>query len=144
MFAVFWGTMFPIISEAVRGVKISVAAPFFSQVNLPLGLGLLFLSGVCPLIAWWKASGRNLHRNFLYPLTLAFVITTVLYTLGVRHVVALISFAICLFVFGTIVLEFSRGTRARRVAVLFGRRLARSYVGIGGAMGGTLSISGSC
>jgi len=114
MFAVLWGTMFPIISEAVRGVKISVAAPFFNQVNIPLGLGLLFLSGICPLIAWRKASTRNLRRNFLYPLSLSFVITATLYTLGVRHVVALISFAICLFVFGTIILEFYRGTRARR------------------------------
>ena len=116
MFAVLWGTLFPIISEAVRGVKISVAAPFFNQVNIPLGLGLLFLSGVCPLIAWRKASARNLRRNFLYPLTLSLIITAVLYTLGIRHVVALISFAICLFVFGTIVLEFYRGTRARRAA----------------------------
>jgi cytochrome c-type biogenesis protein CcmF len=98
----------------VRGVKISVAAPFFNQVNIPLGLGLLFLSGVCPLIAWRKASVRNLRRNFLYPLTLSFVITAGLYTVGIRHVIALISFAICLFVFGTIVLEFYRGTRARR------------------------------
>ena len=114
MFAVLWGTMFPILSEAVKGVKISVAAPFFNQVNIPLGLGLLFLSGVCPLIAWRKASVRNLRRNFLYPFTLSFVITAALYTLGIRHVVALISFAICLFVFGTIVLEFYRGTRARR------------------------------
>ena len=114
MFAVLWGTMFPIISEAVRGVKISVAAPFFNRVNMPLGLGLLFLSGICPLIAWRKASARNLRRNFLYPLSLSFVITATLYTLGIRHVVALISFAICLFVFGTIILEFYRGTRARR------------------------------
>ena len=114
MFAVLWGTMFPIISEAVRGVKISVAAPFFNQVNIPLGLGLLLLSGICPLIAWRKASVRNLRRNFLYPLSLSFVITATLYTLGIRHVVALISFAICLFVFGTIILEFYRGTRARR------------------------------
>jgi len=88
MFAVLWGTMFPIISEAVRGVKISVAAPFFNQVNIPLGLGLLFLSGICPLIAWRKASTRNLRRNFLYPLSLSFVITATLYTLGIRHVVA--------------------------------------------------------
>lgn len=114
MFAVLWGTMFPIISEAVRGVKISVAAPFFNQVNVPLGLGLLFLSGVCPLIAWRKASTRNLRRNFLYPLTWSFVVTAFLYSVGVRHVVALISFAICLFVVGTIVLEFYRGVRARR------------------------------
>ncbi len=82
MFSVLWGTMFPIISEAVRGVKISVAAPFFNQVNIPLGLGLLFLAGVCPLIAWRKASVRNLRRNFLYPLSLSLVITATLYTTG--------------------------------------------------------------
>lgn len=114
MFAVLWGTMFPIISEAVRGVKISVAAPFFNQVNVPLGLALLFLSGVCPLIAWRKASARNFRRNFLAPLTLSFCATAGLYVLGVRHIVALLSLSICLFVFGTILLEFYRGTRARK------------------------------
>ena len=114
MFAVLWGTLFPIISEAIKGVKISVAAPFFNQVNVPLGLGLLLLSGICPLIAWRKASMRNLRRNFLYPLTWSCVSTAWLYAMGIRHVVALISLAVCLFVFGTIVLEFYRGTRARK------------------------------
>ncbi len=114
MFAVLWGTMFPILSEAIRGVKISVAAPFFNQVNVPLGLALLFLAGVCPLIAWRKASTRNLRRNFLYPLIWSFVVTAVLYASGVRHVVALISLSICGFVLGTIVFEFYRGTRARQ------------------------------
>ncbi|WP_089719516.1 heme lyase CcmF/NrfE family subunit [Candidatus Entotheonella palauensis] len=114
MFAVLWGTMFPVLSEAIRGVKISVAAPFFNQVNVPLGLALLFLAGVCPLIAWRKASVRNLTRNFSYPLIWSFVVTAVLYASGVRHVVALISLSICGFVLGTIVFEFYRGTRARQ------------------------------
>jgi cytochrome c-type biogenesis protein CcmF len=114
MFAVLWGTMFPVLSEAIRGVKISVAAPFFNQVNVPLGLALLFLAGVCPLIAWRKASTRNLSRNFSYPLLWSFVVTAVLYASGVRHVVALISLSICGFVLGTIVFEFYRGTRARQ------------------------------
>jgi len=117
MFAVLWGTMFPVLSEAVRGVKISVAAPFFNQVNVPLGLALLLLSGICPLIAWRKASSRNLRRNFLYPLTWSFVVTALLYGAGIRHVVALISFSVCGFVVGTIVLEFYRGTRARKASL---------------------------
>ena len=117
MFSILWGTMFPVISEAVRGVKISVAAPFFNQVNVPLGLALLFLAGVCPLIAWRKASLRNLRRNFLYPLSLSFIVTAVLYTVGIRHVVALISLSICLFVLGTVMLEFYRGTRARQASM---------------------------
>ena len=111
MFVVLWGTLFPILSEAVRGVKISVAAPFFNQINVPLGLALLFLSGVCPLIAWRKASPHNLRRHFLYPLTLAFLATAVLYTVGMRQIMALIALAIYLFASGTIVLEFYRGTR---------------------------------
>ena len=116
MFSVLWGTMFPVISEAVQGVKISVAAPFFNQVNVPLGLALLLLAGICPLIAWRKASMRNLRRNFLYPMTLSLVATAGLYLGGVRHIVALISLSVCIFVAGTIVLEFYRGTRARRAS----------------------------
>jgi cytochrome c-type biogenesis protein CcmF len=114
MFAVLWGTMFPVLSEAIRGVKISVAAPFFNQVNVPLGLGLLFLAGVCPLIAWRKASVRNLTRNFSYPLIWSLIVTAALYASGVRHVIALISLSICGFVLGTIVFEFYRGARARQ------------------------------
>jgi cytochrome c-type biogenesis protein CcmF len=116
MFVVLWGTLFPVLSEAVRGVKISVAAPFFNQINVPLGLALLFLSGICPLMAWRKASARNLRRHVLVPLTLAFLATAVLYTVGIRHVMALIALAICLFASGTIVLEFSRGTRVHQRA----------------------------
>ncbi len=117
MFSVLWGTMFPILSEAIQGVKISVAAPFFNQVNVPLGLALLLLAGICPLIAWRKASTRNLRRNFLYPFTLSLVATAALYIGGIRHVVALISWSVCLFVVGTIGLEFYRGTRARRASM---------------------------
>jgi cytochrome c-type biogenesis protein CcmF len=67
--------------------------------------------------AWRKASLRNLQRNFLYPLSVSFFATAVLYTLGIRHVVALISLSICLFVSGTVLLEFYRGTRARRTSM---------------------------
>ena len=55
-FSVLWGTLFPILSEAVRGTKITVGPPFFNQVNIPLGLLLLVLTGIGPLIAWRKAS----------------------------------------------------------------------------------------
>src|ERR1700678_2865539 len=61
-FAVFWGTVFPVISEAVRGVKITVGPPFFDKVNGPLALGLIFLMGVGPLIAWRRTSPQTLTR----------------------------------------------------------------------------------
>ena len=69
-FSVLWGTLFPIISEAVRGEKITVGAPFFNTVNIPLGLLLLFLTGVGPLIAWRRASVANLRRQFTTPVAL--------------------------------------------------------------------------
>src|SRR5947207_14126439 len=66
-FAVLWGTMFPLISEAVTGEKISVDAPFFNRINIPIGLGLLLLTGVGPLIAWRRSSVESLRRAFFWP-----------------------------------------------------------------------------
>src|SRR3989475_313131 len=66
-FAVFWGTVFPVLSEWVRGVKITVGPPFFNRVNAPLGVALLFLAGVGPVIAWRRATPRNLWRAFAGP-----------------------------------------------------------------------------
>src|SRR5204863_468454 len=66
-FSVLWGTLFPIISEAVRGNKITVGPPFFNTVNIPLGLLLLLLTGIGPLIAWRRASVANLKGQFIVP-----------------------------------------------------------------------------
>jgi cytochrome c-type biogenesis protein CcmF len=116
-FAVFWGTIFPVISEAVRGVKITVGPPFFNRVNTPLGLMLLFLMGVGPVIAWRRASARNLRRNFLLPMLLGLVSGLGLVAGGVRNFYALLSFSLCTFVMTTIVMEFVRGVRARQAMV---------------------------
>src|SRR5665213_799790 len=62
-FAVLWGTLFPILSEAVTNNKITVGPPFFNKVNIPLGLALLALTGIGPLIAWRRASLENLRRQ---------------------------------------------------------------------------------
>ena len=66
-FSVLWGTLFPILSELVRGRRSRSARPFFNRVNVPLGLLLLALTGVGPLIAWRKASTANLKRQFIGP-----------------------------------------------------------------------------
>ena len=63
-FAVFWGTMFPVISEAVTGEKITVSAPFFNKVNVPIAIFLMFLTGVGPLLAWRKASTEQSETEF--------------------------------------------------------------------------------
>lgn len=112
-FMVLWGTTFPFISEAVTGNKITVGPPFYDQMAVPLGMGLLFLIGFCPLVAWRRASIQNLHKNFLYPLAAAFVAGVLLVVGGVVKAVPLAAFVLCVFVLATIALEFYRGTRAR-------------------------------
>jgi len=113
-FATLWGTIFPIISEAVRGVKITVGPPFFNKVNTPIGLALLGLTGLCPLIAWRKASAENLRRNFFLPFLVAIVGGIVLYVSGIRQLYPFLSFTISLFVITTISLDFYRGGKARK------------------------------
>ncbi|MBI4480667.1 MAG: heme lyase CcmF/NrfE family subunit [Acidobacteria bacterium] len=108
-FAVLWGTLFPVITEAVKGVKISVGAPFFNKVNIPIGLLLLFLTGVGPLFAWRKTSLGSLKKNFLYPGVFALGVGAMLFALGVREFYPQMSFILCVFVGLTVVLEFYRG-----------------------------------
>src|SRR5256712_9947258 len=111
--AVFFDTVFPLLSEAVRGVKVSVGAPFFNSVNIPLFLGLIFLMGVGPLIAWRRASLDNLRRNFVGPIIVGIVGAAVFYLLGVRSALAVLSLTLTVFVAATIGLDFWRATRAR-------------------------------
>jgi len=111
-FAVLWGTLFPVISEAVTGEKISVGKPFFDRVNVPIGLFLIFLTGVGPLIAWRRSSLESLRRAFLWPALGGLVVSVGLFAAGVRHFYALMSFGLCVFVAWTIIAEFLKGSRA--------------------------------
>ena len=112
-FSVLWGTLFPILSEAIRGTKITVGPPFFNQVNIPLGLALLLLTGIGPLIAWRRASISNVQRQFAVPATTGVFVLLILLVAGMRDTGALLTFAIGGFVLGTVVQEFARGARAR-------------------------------
>src|SRR5580765_6917568 len=114
-FAVFWGTMFPVISEAVKGVKITVRPPFFNKVNVPIAIFLMFLTGVGPLLAWRKASTNSLKRNFLLPAVMALAAGVMLYIRGVRHLYAWLALVMSIFVAITIVREFYKGARARAI-----------------------------
>jgi len=111
-FAVLWGTLFPVITEAVMGEKITVGAPFFNKVNIPIGLFLLFLTGVGPLIAWRRSSWESLRKAFTWPTVAGTVVTIALVVAGIRHAYALISFFLCAFVLVTVVMEFFKGAWA--------------------------------
>ncbi len=111
-FAVLWGTLFPIISEAVSGEKISLDASWFNRLMIPIGLFLLFLTGVGPLFAWRRTSVESLRRNFMMPGIASVLLVGALMAAGMRHFYALISFGFCLFVALTILAEFYKGARA--------------------------------
>ena len=137
-FSVLWGTLFPIISEAVRGTKITVGPPFFNSVNIPLGLLLLLLTGIGPLIAWRRASIANLRRQFTIPVASAVLAGVLLFILGIRGVAPLLSYIFCALVLATIIQEFYKGTGARtkmygeRALIAFPRLIARNRRRYGG------------
>src|SRR4051812_6437370 len=137
-FSVLWGTLFPILSELVKGTKITVGPPFFNRVNIPIGLLLLALTGVGPLIAWRKASAANLRRQFTAPVAAGLVTLTGLLASGMRDFYAIMALALAGFVAGTIVQEFWRGVRARRrmhgesVPLAFTRLIGRNRRRYGG------------
>ena len=112
-FAVFWGTIFPLVAEGVTGQKISVGPPFFEKVNFPIGLALLTLAGVGPVIAWRRATKRNLQKNFQIPIGVGLLVALTLWVMGARHGLALVTWSICAFVVTVIATEFWKGTRAR-------------------------------
>jgi cytochrome c-type biogenesis protein CcmF len=121
-FAMLWGTLFPLLSEAVRGVKVTVGPPFYEQVIGPMFLGLIVIMGVCPLIGWRRASGRNLARNFALPFSASIALAVVFVSLGLRDLWAVLAFWAISFVALTLVLEFYRGVRVRH------RHFGESYL----------------
>ena len=117
-FVIFWGTYFPLISEAVSGHEASVGAPWFDRYTVPLALVLVLLSGIGPVIAWRRATFANARRNFLVPCACAALVLASLLLGFPAHVtqkpLALALFCCAAFVFGSIGQEFFRGARARR------------------------------
>lgn len=114
-FTTVWGTFFPMFSELLVGDRISVAAPFFNQVNGPLFLLLFILMGVGPLLGWRRTSGEALRKQFIWPV-LTGVIAGILAALTTTNIFPILGLAVCAFVTGTIVQEFVRGIAARRSA----------------------------
>ncbi len=111
-FAVLWGTLFPVIMEALTGEKETIDAPYYNRVNVPIALFLIFLTGVGPLIAWRKSSLGSLKKAFLLPGLMGLGTIVGLAAFGIREVAALVSFGLCAFVLATIFIEFWKGSRA--------------------------------
>ncbi len=145
---VLWGTLFPLLSEAVTGSKVTMGAPFYDRVNIPIGLFLLFLTGLGPLLAWRSTSLRSIRRNFVLPAIAMAVTAIVLIVAGVRPwndgddmqstFFSLVAFTLSAGVIAAIVEEFTRGARVVRTqtgknllssALLLTHRNTRRYGG---------------
>ena len=118
-FVILWGTLFPILSECVVGNKVTVGAPFYNRVAVPIGLFLLFLTGVGPLLTWRATSFKSIRRNFVLPVIALWATVIVCLAVGVRpwkdgvfdtgNFYALVDFALAIGVLTAILSEFLRG-----------------------------------
>ncbi len=111
---ILFATLFPTITEAINGERLTVGPPFFNRWMVPIGLILLLLTGVGPLLAWRKSTIANLREQFMWPVLSGLVAGGVLVALGVRVWSSGICFALSAFVAGTLTQEFIRGANVRR------------------------------
>jgi len=118
-FVILWGTLFPILSEYVVGNKVTVGAPWYNAVAVPIGIFLLFLTGVGPLLPWRATSLRSIRRNFVLPSIALWATVIVCLAVGVKpwkdgaidqgNFYALVAFAVSAGVLVAIFSEFLRG-----------------------------------
>jgi cytochrome c-type biogenesis protein CcmF len=114
-FTVLWGTWFPKISELIQGNKVTVGAPFYNNVAVPVALLLLLLTAVGPLLAWRRTSFESLKRNFKWPAVGALAIGVLMMILGVRpwkdvgYFYSLMAAMLAALVIFTVISEFIRG-----------------------------------
>ncbi len=121
-FTVLWGTLFPVLSEYVQGNRVTVSAPFYNRVAVPIGVFLLFLTGIGPILAWRSTSMKSIRRNCVLPGIVALVVAIAVIPLGVHPwtifttdeqgaFYAWITFAMAGFVLTAIFAEFYKGGR---------------------------------
>ena len=112
---ILWGVVYPLVSEAVRGVAVSVGAPYYDFFAIVFGLPLVLLMGIGPVVAWRRASLRSLTSQLALPAGVALATGALLLLRGAGSSSAgLVGYTFAAFVLTTIVLEFVRGTRARK------------------------------
>jgi cytochrome c-type biogenesis protein CcmF len=112
---ILWGVIWPIISEALRGEAVTVGPPYFNFFLRVFGLPLLLLMGIGPLVAWRRASIVSLRRTLAWPALAALLTGGVLLVLGAgSSLPGLITYSFSAFVLTSIVIEFTKGTQARR------------------------------
>jgi cytochrome c-type biogenesis protein CcmF len=116
-FTILWGTLFPVLSEYVEGAKVTVGPPFYDRVAVPIGVFLLFLTGIGPVLAWRSTSFKSVRKNFLWPVVAGVVMAVILMAAGLRPwtstgtLYSLVTFSLAAMVTTAIFSEFWRGAR---------------------------------
>lgn len=114
-FAVMWGVLYPVFSEALTGVKQAVGIPFYNAITVPLFILMLFLMGTGPLIAWRKARFAQLKQTFLFPFFIGVLFSLLIAWLGLGGFWGSLSYGLCAFVTVAIMGELHRGVRSQRL-----------------------------
>ncbi len=127
-FVTLFGTLFPIISEAVSNTKIAVSAPYFNKVDGPIFLAILVLMGIGPLLGWRRSSSNTLAKSLGPPLAMAIAVAVALFMFVTRNWAPILAWSACGLVLGTIIYEFYRGARSRHKAMGEGWPLALARV----------------
>ena len=121
-FVTLWGTVYPLISRLTSGEEITVARPFYDQVNGPLMLGLIFLMGIGPMLPWRRANWSSIRRALVVPAAVGVLTVVVLLAVGLRKEYAVAGFGLASFVAVGILMEWGRGAHARVRALTSGQR----------------------
>ena len=136
---VLWGVAYPLVSEAIRGVASTVGAPYYNFFAVAFGLPLVLLMGIGPLVAWRRASLRSIGTSVAWPAGVALACGIALVALGAgSSPIGVVGYSFAAFVLAAIVLEFARGTRARKAigdaswTVAFGSLVGRNRRRYGG------------
>jgi cytochrome c-type biogenesis protein CcmF len=150
-FTVLLGTLFPLVAEAMRGVKVSVGGPFFNRMTLPIVVMILFLLGVGPALPWKRTDRTELKRRMRAPIVTGLLFAVLAVVFRVRDAYALIAFALTGFALATNIGEFLIPTRGRMKAhdempfTALGRVIASNRARYGGYLahiGVLVSVAG--
>src|SRR5207248_78082 len=125
---VLLGTLYPLVAEAISGAQLSIGRPYFDRVEVPLALALLFLMGIGPQLPWHGASRATLERQFTAPVLAAAAGAVLAVVVGINSAFAVLTYTLAAFVTATVVQEFARGVRARRV--LHGEDAVAAFVSL--------------
>src|SRR5699024_1349184 len=130
-FVVFLGTVFPLVAEALSGDRITVGAPYFERMTIPIGIVMLFLMAIAPVLPWRKASGETLSKRLIWPAWCGVGALAVAVLLGARGFAPLLAFLLAGFAGGAALRQLVLATRRQGLRGLLGRTNASMIVHLG-------------